>query len=104
LYLALLQTLFPHLSTPPPFRHAVLVWRRLLDTKNVHPDIYIANMMLRAARECNIGEANFTYDVMLACMSVQGGQQNSPNNISSLVWQFPEITQLWQRLVKRYSR
>ena len=51
------------------FRHAILAWRKLLEMKRVKPNLTTMNLLLRATRDCNIGDSDLTYDVMLACMS-----------------------------------
>lgn len=45
------------------FRHALLVWRKLLK-KDINPDIYTFNLLLRCIRECGIGSIDATKDVI----------------------------------------
>lgn len=42
-------------DTEAGFRHALLVWRKF-HNKNIKPDIYSFNLMLRCIRDCNIGD------------------------------------------------
>lgn len=58
------------------FRHALLVWRKLLD-KNIQPDIYTFNLMLRSIRDCGLGDLEVTQDVIKKLMP-------SENNIKLL--------------------
>ena len=50
------------------FRHALLVWRTMLDEKK-KPDQKLFHLMLRAARDCGVGRNEFNADLILACLS-----------------------------------
>ena len=58
------------------FRHALMVWRSLIEEKHLRPNHFIANLLLRATKECGSGESEFSYDILLACMSVQEAQKH----------------------------
>ncbi|CAH1987393.1 unnamed protein product [Acanthoscelides obtectus] len=45
------------------FRHALLVWRKVVDRK-IKPNIFTYNLMLRSIRECGIGDVEVTQDVI----------------------------------------
>ena len=88
------------------FRHAVLAWRKLLEVKRVKPNLTTVNLLLRATRgwlsdsitytvvqfplsillsDCNIGDSDLTYDVMLACMSPIEAQKHRTKLLESPV-------------------
>ncbi|XP_066250525.1 pentatricopeptide repeat-containing protein 1, mitochondrial [Euwallacea similis] len=45
------------------FRHCLLVWKKLLD-KNISPNLYTFNLLLRCIRDCNMGDLEDTKDVI----------------------------------------
>ncbi|RZC38132.1 PPR 2 domain containing protein [Asbolus verrucosus] len=45
------------------FRHALLVWRKLVD-KNINPTFYTYNLMLRCIRDCGIGTVEVMSDTL----------------------------------------
>ena len=90
------------------FRHAILAWRKLLEMKMVKPNLTTINLLLRATRgrlshlmkqrlsvhqvtyqsefsppDCNIGDSDLTYDVMLACMSPIEAQKHRTKLLKS---------------------
>nr|CAI5834710.1 unnamed protein product [Callosobruchus analis] len=45
------------------FRHALLVWRKLVE-RNIKPNIFTYNLMLRSIRDCGLGDLESTKDVI----------------------------------------
>lgn len=45
------------------FRHALLVWRKLIE-KKIQPSVYTFNLLLRCIRDCGLGDAEVTQDVI----------------------------------------
>lgn len=45
------------------FRHALLVWRKLID-KKIKPTVFNYNMLLRTIRDCGLGDIETTKDVI----------------------------------------
>ncbi|XP_074029683.1 pentatricopeptide repeat-containing protein 1, mitochondrial [Leptinotarsa decemlineata] len=45
------------------FRHALLVWRKLVD-KNIQPSVFTFNLMLRTIRDCGLGDTEVANDVI----------------------------------------
>lgn len=60
------------------FRHALLVWRKL-HQKNIAPNIFSFNLMLRCIRDCNLGDP----DVMNNLLKSQEFQLLGTNNTST---------------------
>ncbi len=74
------------------FRHAVIVYRRMLEN-NIKPNVFIFNLLLRAARDCGVGDDRVAGDLLLESLSSQQVRQlkdgkprlqenNSHNNVS----------------------
>ncbi|CAG9771000.1 unnamed protein product [Ceutorhynchus assimilis] len=45
------------------FRHSLLVWRKLIE-KNIKPDIFTFNLLLRCVRDCGLGNIEATKEVI----------------------------------------
>ncbi|KRT81318.1 hypothetical protein AMK59_6297, partial [Oryctes borbonicus] len=45
------------------FRHALLVWRKFIG-KNIIPNVYSYNLLLRCTRDCGLGDIEITKDVL----------------------------------------
>lgn len=50
------------------FRHALLLWRKMRQLK-IEPSVYNFNLMLRAAKECGMGQSAFITDILIETMS-----------------------------------
>lgn len=50
-------------DTNAGFRHALLVWRKIL-TRNIRPTLFTYNLMLRCVRDCGLGDVEITKDVI----------------------------------------
>lgn len=55
-------------DTRSGFRHAILVTRIMLEMR-VPMDQHTFQLLLRACKDCGVGEERFTYDLLLACMT-----------------------------------
>ena len=51
------------------FRHALLVWRRMR-RRQIRPNLFTYNLMLRAAAGCKLGNLSHTQDILQACLPV----------------------------------
>lgn len=56
------------------FRHALLVWRKLVDRK-IKPSIFNFNTLLRCIRDCGMGDIETTQDVINKILSSSSGEQ-----------------------------
>ena len=66
------------------FRHALLVWRRMR-RRQIWPDLYTYNLMLRAAAECGLGDLSHTQDILQACLPVDShGRVKLPPSYNSV--------------------
>lgn len=45
------------------FRHSLLVWRKLVE-KNIQPNVYTFNLLLRCVRDCGLGDLEATQTVI----------------------------------------
>ncbi|XP_030753375.1 pentatricopeptide repeat-containing protein 1, mitochondrial [Sitophilus oryzae] len=54
------------------FRHSLLVWRKLIE-KNINPDLYTFNLLLRCVRDCGLGDLEVTKDVIERIVQNNGG-------------------------------
>lgn len=60
-------------DTEAGFRHALLVWRKLID-KKIWPSIYNYNTLLRCIRDCGLGDIETTKDVINKILSSNKSQ------------------------------
>ncbi|XP_018572924.1 pentatricopeptide repeat-containing protein 1, mitochondrial [Anoplophora glabripennis] len=54
------------------FRHALLVWRKLIKRK-IFPSVHTYNLMLRCIRDCGLGDIEVTEDVINKILSDSNG-------------------------------
>lgn len=55
------------------FRHALLVWRKLVD-KKIKPSVYTYNTFLRSIRDCGLGDIETTKDVINKILPSKDGE------------------------------
>ncbi|KAJ8957043.1 hypothetical protein NQ314_006602 [Rhamnusium bicolor] len=55
-------------DTEAGFRHALLVWRKLIN-RNIKPSLHTYNLMLRCIRDCGLGDVEVTQDVINKILS-----------------------------------
>jgi len=66
------------------FRHALLVWRRMR-RRQIWPDLYTYNLMLRSAAQCGLGDLSHTQDILQACLPVDSqGRLKVPPSYNSV--------------------
>lgn len=63
-------------------RHAILLWRKMRRFK-ITPNVYCYNLLLRAVKECGVGDSKFLQDILIEAMS--------PEDVRKLKTQFKEI-------------
>ena len=49
-------------------RHAILLWRKMRRYK-ITPNVYCYNLLLRAVKECGVGDPQFLQDILIEAMS-----------------------------------
>ena len=49
-------------------RHALILWRKMRRFK-IHPNVQSYNLMLRAVKECGVGDPQFLQDILIETMS-----------------------------------
>ena len=64
------------------FRHALLVWRKMMLDKKWQRQrqsytLELHNTLLRACLECCAGDGDFAHDIVLACMTVKEAREHS---------------------------
>lgn len=64
------------------FRHAIAAWK-LVETHKVQPDGFAYKLLLRATQECGAGDQNFSYDILLSCMSVDEAREHRQRVLTS---------------------
>ena len=67
------------------FRHAVMLWRKIRQLK-ITPNTHVYNLMLRAVKECGVGDHNHVQDLMIESMSGQEVRQLGERTTKQLPW------------------
>ncbi len=58
------------------FRHAIMVWRLMLNRRYVVINETHFAQLLWASRDCGAGDVDFYRDILLACMSVSDARKH----------------------------